>query len=635
MTAFEKTGYGETNPYRPDLPEDLRGISPNLYDFLRETAETLREQHNLTQAGDSTFSWEILTEVDLKPRYNVGSLGRFYHPNYGVIHARYCRISEFKSTEWLGAPVGLRVDGDPLKWSVTNDMSKSNPDLVVGLGGWFVLPPADSCGWVIVNGVNIQSLAIRKQTDLEQFDKFVWGATDQAQDAKAAPGRVFGSVLGVSADVEEVIGTDSPYRIWNVPPGFAFVDQQADSEKRIRDWIGEAVDGAVDQIVALQSQVNQLLGSGGIGELTVRIGAAEKTIAEHTTLITRQSALTAQNFLTLNDRVTNLEQRTSTGGGGSGAGTIRTDLNNLTNEFNKYRNTTNGQCDILRTQMNEVLSITSGLPGELESIRSEFNGIGDRITDLRLWNLADVPDDYTGEGNKFLQILADESGATYTALTAGIVGFTPTGSLSSTDVQATLAELDAEKVHRVTSADNALTRFDGTNGAIQNSGVLLDDSNNISNVASLSVADDAYNGAWNGSTLVPTKDAVYDKIESVVTSIAAKLTGVALTNSAALIPSINSPWINYGGGFGGVRYYKSADGVVHIEGLIQAAGGSPTSGVVLFTLLAGYRPPDTLMFGPWSGGGACRIDVQANGDVVMQSGNTAFTSLSGISFIPA
>jgi hypothetical protein len=206
-----------------------------------------------------------------------------------------------------------------------------------------------------------------------------------------------------------------------------------------------------------------------------------------------------------------------------------------------------------------------------------------------------------------LQVLNDGTGTTFTALTAGIITFTPSGGIASTDVQAAITELDSEKA-----------RLDGA-----------------AFTGNISVPNDAYGVGWNGSQQVATKDAIYDRIESLVTSIAAKLTGAALTSSAALIPALNSPWINYGSGFGGARYYKSADGVVHIEGLIQAPGGSPTSGIVLFTLLAGYRPPDTLMFGPWSGGGSCRIDVQSSGQVVMQSGNTAFTSLSGISFIPA
>lgn len=1491
MDKLTKLNKHETNPFRPDLPESITGISPDLYDFLRELAETLREQHNLTQAGDTTFSWEVLTQVDLKRRYNVGSLGRFYHPTYGVIHARYCRISGMRNTEWLGAPVGIRTDGDPLKWAVTNDFTKSTPDLVVGLGGWYVLPPDDSYGWVIVNGVNIQAVAMRKRTNIAQFDKFVWGANDRIADAAAVEGKVFGSILGVSdgiteindsditgdyalvakadrlgteefqrfqplfwttnfpstmiaslttdgetlicdgifyksndlvgviwesedrwdhpwtaydtnkdysncvlefvmnlsgdtPDIDDVNGpvltiqsgertwfvrlnnykvsgsatsaeirldfddlaggfemddpvdptnidrmfigfvstsystgevtelaepevaqmrlsnihatgtnatliagigapinklrmtngyddtynlcperlvrnvyklgyrdwfnhyvgmshyfywewdsgeerfitvnrdqplnpcarawhldlckrlktlgftfimsisyemlnnfmpadwrqldsdglpalsgweppsslyspcnptamayldkvfvefadilaeaelpihmqvgepwwwvdfrTQKPYfydpdtvakwetdtglstpiitdmklpssseeiaflnwlgdrlcdstlqkinavrakypsvvsyvlvylpqilndhgptatpevarvnmpvgwakpawdvlqledydfviedrpdlseagrllaeqrlkysrdeqqyfagfvlfkedeqiwastsnairqawefgvpevfvwaytqvmrdgyvnqldpdnlfRQWNIPAGYAFVEHQADSERRIKNWIKAQVDAAVDSIATLQAQVNQLAGSGGIGGLTVRITAAEKTLAEQGSLITRQNGLVSRSLASLSDRVSILEQLKNSGSG-AGLVTIRTDLNNLTNSYNTYTSFNNSRVDILRTQVDGLLATTSTLPGQFEGINTHLSGLDDRITNLNLWQLADVPDDYSANAGYFLQVLNDGSGVTFSPLTAGIVAFTPTGGLSSTDVQSALNELDTEKarldgaafsgtitvpdlaynastwdgsaavptrnairdkieamvpallptggasgtilqkyagidyattwsaltagivtftptgtiastdvqsaiaevaseaVPRVVSTDNGIARFDGTNGAVQNSGVIIDDSNNVtgwtsfmkgtglastpyfgvgtvgtawaagtsnlfevneslnstaagsrtvfsatsvangtagSNLlrgfnflmdwnssgtcallvgvsgvvrslsgtvtlargvasrirnlggtittantyeaiaptnsgsigtltglyigshaiagvttawgvyqqgpdnnafegklrvggataptnslsvtgsadisGSLTVLDDSYDAStWDGSAQVPTKNAIRDKIEALITSIAAKLTGTALTSSAALIPTLNSPWINYGGGFGGARYYKSADGVVHIEGLIQAPGGSSTSGVVLFTLLAGYRPPDTLMFGPWSGGGSCRIDVQSNGDVVMQSGNTAFTSLSGIKFIPA
>lgn len=37
----------------------------------------------------------------------------------------------------------------------------------------------------------------------------------------------------------------------------------------------------------------------------------------------------------------------------------------------------------------------------------------------------------------------------------------------------------AEKVNKVTSTDNAITRFDGTEGEVQNSGVTIDDSDNV------------------------------------------------------------------------------------------------------------------------------------------------------------
>lgn len=230
-------------------------------------------------------------------------------------------------------------------------------------------------------------------------------------------------------------------------------------------------------------------------------------------------------------------------------------------------------------------------------------------------------------GQVLQKIDATNYNVTWTSLTAGIIASTATGTVAATNVQAAIAELAAEKVQGPgASTDQCLVRWNGTAGfSVLNSGVLLDASNNMSGINTLSIANDAYNATtWNGSTLVPTKDAIRDKFESL-----------PITSANAQIPAINAPWINYGGGFGGARYYKDAAGIVHIEGLIQAAPGNPTSGVTLFTLLAGYRPPDTLMFVTYNGGGAGRIDVDSAGNVVMQSGNTAFTSLSGISFIPA
>lgn len=137
-------------------------------------------------------------------------------------------------------------------------------------------------------------------------------------------------------------------------------------------------------------------------------------------------------------------------------------------------------------------------------------------------------------------------------------------------------------------------------------------------------------------SFTPTGDVSATDVQSAIAELDNdKLTGSPINSGDALIPTLNSPWVNYGAGFGGARYYKDAAGIVHIEGLIQAPGGSSTSGVTLFTLLSGYRPPDTLMFVTCNSGGAGRIDIDSAGNVIMQSGNTAFTSLSGISFVPA
>ena len=96
------------------------------------------------------------------------------------------------------------------------------------------------------------------------------------------------------------------------------------------------------------------------------------------------------------------------------------------------------------------------------------------------------------------------------------------------------------------------------------------------------------------------------------------------------IPSLGNGWINYGGGYAGVRSFRDERGRVTIEGMMQAGSDG-----VVFTLLEGFRPAETLVFCCWSGGGPYRVDVRANGEVEVQSSNTVFSSLAGISFTAA
>lgn len=69
---------------------------------------------------------------------------------------------------------------------------------------------------------------------------------------------------------------------------------------------------------------------------------------------------------------------------------------------------------------------------------------------------------------------------TITGVAASSISVTPAGSIASANVQTALEELDSEKVAKVaTSTDHAIPRFDGTSGVQQNSGVTIDDSNNV------------------------------------------------------------------------------------------------------------------------------------------------------------
>lgn len=89
---------------------------------------------------------------------------------------------------------------------------------------------------------------------------------------------------------------------------------------------------------------------------------------------------------------------------------------------------------------------------------------------------------------------------TTAAHAASAIAVTPTGNLAADDVQEGLTELQGDidgitsslsgKVDAIVSVDNTVPRFDGIDGQVQTSGVTVDDSDNVSGVAGLTMTGD-------------------------------------------------------------------------------------------------------------------------------------------------
>ncbi|MEC2525441.1 hypothetical protein P9X78_25215, partial [Bacillus thuringiensis] len=98
------------------------------------------------------------------------------------------------------------------------------------------------------------------------------------------------------------------------------------------------------------------------------------------------------------------------------------------------------------------------------------------------------------------------------------------------------------------------------------------------------------------------------------------------------VTAFTNGWQDYGS-FGPVAYTKDAAGFVVLQGLLR--GNSGTSGSA-FQLPAGFRPSTTRIFSAVNGvNGHSRIDINADGTVVMQGGAPDFCSLNGIRFLAA
>jgi hypothetical protein len=96
--------------------------------------------------------------------------------------------------------------------------------------------------------------------------------------------------------------------------------------------------------------------------------------------------------------------------------------------------------------------------------------------------------------------------------------------------------------------------------------------------------------------------------------------------------SFENSWANEGGSWGGCQYFKDAQGIVHIKGLVKGGVDNTT----IFTLPVEYRPTEGRVFmGMTCTGTGKRIDVLTDGTVSLNgtSSSSCFISVE-ITFRP-
>lgn len=194
----------EPNPFSAVLPADVSHDDP-IAAHVQEQTQQLREQHNASQAGDSTVGWEFMTKLSKKKLYNLGSQGRFYHDKYGIVFGRYVQFVQMLPGVWITGPVGVLNDATLGPWVVTNDFSKSAPEAVAGIITSYSSPVDYDYGWLLVSGANIVPL---KQSGVfvpGRNHSLVWSGFETV--SVGLPGQVLGMAYGLSQDGVLVPGT--------------------------------------------------------------------------------------------------------------------------------------------------------------------------------------------------------------------------------------------------------------------------------------------------------------------------------------------------------------------------------------------------------------------------------------------
>ena len=169
----------EFNPYKPQVPEsliDIPGAGRDFFDYIEENQKTLRLQHNITQAGDTTFPYQMVISAHDEQQFTLGSVGKFYHEDYGLIHARYVQYEKMNPALTACSPVGLITQTAKLDWIVTNRLEISDPNLVVGIQAAYIMPSDGQFGWVIMDGVNLQQIPV-DGTVTEVGTPYAWSSS--------------------------------------------------------------------------------------------------------------------------------------------------------------------------------------------------------------------------------------------------------------------------------------------------------------------------------------------------------------------------------------------------------------------------------------------------------------------------
>ena len=351
----------EINPHRPDIPVEVEDVSPTLYEFLREQTEIIRQQHNITQAGDSTFHWKVLRDYDLEPRYTLGSIGRFYHPDYGMILARYVQFKRIVSSVWLGAPVGRLRNQLSLDWAVTNDFTFSGSMLVMGLMGGKRIPVDNEYGWIIVQGVALYGLYGVDTANNDTDTEFSWKDTNKI--SPIAGGRVIGRLW-------------VPNTTNLIPVGKFWVDLGDKTGVEIRSRLDSYFASILSDIVTLDSRVDALDLASNTDELAADILSIEAALASLTQQLniesTRRGNEDTELWLALASTLTETETLAA----------IQSAVSALQATLELAIATLENRMTLAESAIISLLARTSALESAVTDLQTQMSGVNSQLTEI-------------------------------------------------------------------------------------------------------------------------------------------------------------------------------------------------------------------------------------------------------------
>lgn len=272
----------ERNPYRAHLGEDDREIKADF----KEQQRVLREQHNKTQAGDTTFDYGLLLKTYPNKEFTLGSLGRFFHDDYGLIIARFVQFTDMSANDWQGQPVGRRkANTEGVDWVVTNDFAKSDTDLILGFCFSALTPDDDTYGWAVVSGPNPAAIRAVGSRVAVKNDAYTWVSTGGIGLDEA------GTILGRRWTNAASIG---------IPAGSLFIKIEGRSDAALEEMVNEWLAPTIAQVEEHETRLDGL--DAWRTTVTTDIAALEAADVTLNTRIAREELLRAREIQALRNQ---------------------------------------------------------------------------------------------------------------------------------------------------------------------------------------------------------------------------------------------------------------------------------------------------------------------------------------------
>lgn len=269
----------ERNPYRAHLSDS----EDERLEDAREQQRTIRQQHNLTQAGDSTFDFGLLFKLYPNKEFTPGSLGKFFHDEYGMIHARFVRFYKFLSRPHQGQPVGrVKDSAETVDWLVTNNIDLSNPDWIGGFTFLPEVPTDDYYGWMVVSGCNPTSIEVESSEIPVENDAYSW--TSSGRVSLKARGKILGRRAG-------------PSQVSELDPGTLMIGLEGASDADVAATIEVATKPISDKIDSTESKITDLKDRVTANESD--IGALKLVDAALTTRLATEETTRAREIASL------------------------------------------------------------------------------------------------------------------------------------------------------------------------------------------------------------------------------------------------------------------------------------------------------------------------------------------------